>query len=251
MTVRHPWQGLWTIVRLNWPLYGAALAGLLIGVVTFLAAASTALRGLAFLAVAGALYFVVGSLVVSHLIYDRSELYRWSWTGRALAGRTPAKIVCCHTGFDDFSESLKTRFAGRDWSVLDHYDAALMTEPSIRRARRLYPPAPGTLPTPYNRWPARAEGAEIIFAPLAIHELRGETERVAWFREALRCLGQGGRIVVVEHPRDLANFLAFGPGFLHFHSPATWRRSARAAGLRVVDEFRVTPWIRVFCMERS
>ena len=121
-----------------------------------------------------------------------------------------------------------------------------MTEPSIRRARRIYPPVAGTVQAPFDRWPVSTGSTGIIFGLLAIHELRSEAERTAWFAEAKRCLRRGGRVALVEHTRDLANFIAFGPGFLHFHSPASWRRCWERAGLETLDEFRVTPWIRVF-----
>jgi hypothetical protein len=52
-----------------------------------------------------------------------------------------------------------------------------------------------------------------------------------------------GRVVIVEHLRDLANFAAFGPGFVHFHSLATWRRAWESAALRLADEF-----VRVFVL---
>jgi SAM-dependent methyltransferase len=135
--------------------------------------------------------------------------------------------------------------------VLDHFDAAQMTEASIRRARQLFPPTPGTLSAAYNAWPVAESSADVVFGLLAIHEFRREPERSAWFAEARRCLRPGGRVVLVEHARDLANFLAFGPGFLHFHSPASWRRAWERAGLRAADQFRVTPWVRVFVLRAA
>jgi hypothetical protein len=78
--------------------------------------------------------------------------------------------------------------------------------------------------------------------------LRAETERTAWFAEAKRCLRKGGRVVLVEHLRDAANFVAFGPGFLHFHSRASWKRCWELAGLRSVNQFSVTPFVQVFVL---
>ena len=100
-----------------------------------------------------------------------------------------------------------------------------------------------------RQWPLEAESVDVVFGLLAIHELRSEEERSAWFAEARRCLRKGGRVILVEHVRDLANFLAFGPGFLHFHSLASWRRNWESAQLRSLDDFRVTPWVRVFVLE--
>jgi hypothetical protein len=123
-----------------------------------------------------------------------------------------------------------------------------MTEASIRRARNLFPPTPGTIAANYDHWPLADGTQNVVFGLLAIHELRTVPERAAWFREAGRCLAANGSIVLVEHVRDLANFAAFGPGFLHFHSVASWRNSWEAAGLIQRDQFRITPVVRVFVL---
>ncbi len=247
MKARKPFQGVLAIARFNWPF---CLAAFLV-----LVAASV---GLVFLpgiyqlicaaAIAGSLYFLVGSLGISHLIYDRSDLYRWNWLNRALRGVELRRAIFCHSGFDETSADLQIRFPHAKWQIFDHFDEARMTEASIRRARALFPPTAATVRAPFDRWPAESEGADAIFGLLAIHELRSAPERTAWFAEACRCLRPGGRVILVEHARDLANFLAFGPGFLHFHSVATWRHNWEAASFRASDEFCVTPWVRVFVL---
>jgi len=86
---------------------------------------------------------------------------------------------------------------------------------------------------------------------LSAHELRRHDDRVTLLRETARVVAPAGRIVVAEHLRDLANFLAFGPGFLHFHSAATWRRAFAGAGLIVEKRFRVTRFVAVYVLRRS
>ncbi len=147
-------------------------------------------------------------------------------------------------------QALRERFADSEWNTLDHYDPERMTEPSIHRARALFPPTPGTLACRYDAWPLPAESADVVFGLLAIHELRAEAERTAWFAEASRSLHNGGRVVLAEHMRGLANFLAFGPGFLHFHSLASWRRCWEAAGLRCLDHFPVTPFVQIIVLTK-
>jgi SAM-dependent methyltransferase len=236
------------IARFNWPYYVSAIVAMIASLGGLFLIPSLEFRVACGFALGGAAYFLFGSLGVSHLIYDCSDLYRWGWLERALRGAAKRQFIFCHTGFDETSQELREQFGNADWKVLDHFDEKQMTEASIRRARRKYPPTPETLPAIYNAWPFDAASADVVFGLLAIHELRSEDERKDWFAEAIRRLKRGGRIVLVEHVRDLANLLAFGPGFLHFHSPASWRRTWEGAGFRSHDEFRVTPWVRVFVL---
>ena len=251
MTPRGKWSGMMTIVRLNRAFYAAAVI-VLIAVACLAFTVSGLWWKLALAASgAGAAYFLFGSLFVAHWIYDRSDLYRWGWIERALRGASRRDFIFCHSGFDDSSRALRGKLGNIGWMVLDHFNERQMTEPSIRRARKLFPPTAETLPAPHNAWPATTASADVVFGLLAIHEFRTSNERFEWFLEAKRCLRKGGRIVIAEHMRDLANFLAFGPGFLHFHSPRSWRASWQRAGFQCIDEFRITPWIRVFILEIS
>lgn len=247
MKRRGKFQGMLTIARFNWPLYIVALAVLIVsatGIFLF-----NGFFKVAFVVPLGcALYFICVSLAVSHLVYDRSDLYRWAWLERGLRGGPIRQAVFCHSGFDETSTAVRETLSHVCWSILDHYDAERMKEPSIHRARALFPPTAGTLACSHDAWPLAAESADVVLALLAIHELRTERERTEWFVEASRCLRKGGRVVLAEHVRDAANFLAFGPGFLHFHSCASWRRCWERAGLRSVDQFSVTPFVQVFVL---
>jgi SAM-dependent methyltransferase len=248
MKQRGGWQGMLAIARFNWPFYAGALA-VVAGSVSGLILGPIAVKVICGFALTGAFYFLVGSLGVSHLIYDRSDLYRFAWLRRVLGAGSGREMLVCHSGFDEVSELLAAGFPQEHWTALDHFDAARMTEPSIRRARRLYPPVAGTIAAPYDRWPLESGSCDVIFGLLAIHELRSEDERAAWFAEARRCLRPSGRVVLAEHLRDVANFLAFGPGFLHFHSEAGWQRAWTRGGFQVADRFRVTPWIGIFILK--
>lgn len=236
------------IFRFNWPLYAGAAAVLLAAVAGLSMPVPALVKTACTAAIAGAGYFIFVSLGVSHAIYDRSDLYRWGWLKRALADSKREYIVICHAGFDEISEPLIAKLGPAERVILDHYDATCMTEPSIHRARRRFPPTRATLPAPLDQWPVEEGSTNVVFALLAIHEFRSEEERTAWFREARRCLKPDGRIILAEHTRDIANFIAFGPGFIHFHSPASWRRCWTEAGLQAADEFRITPWVRIFVL---
>ena len=144
------------------------------------------------LVIAGCAYFLIGSLGVSHWVYDRSDLYRWTWLDRALGDARIGEMALCHSGFDEASAMLKQKFPQSAWRVLDHYDPAIMTEASIRRARKLFPPTAGTIPAKFDRWPLADTSQDVVFGMLAIHELRSDAERAAWFTEARRCLADDG-----------------------------------------------------------
>lgn len=246
MMPRRPWQGVATIVGFNWPFYLAATVAGLGSFMGALLIPRWEIRLLCGLGAASSAYFVLVSLGVSHWVYDLSDLYRWGWLERALKGAERRRFLFCYTGFDEASVELRERFPSVEWQVLDHYDEIRMTEASIRRARRQFPPPPDTVFAAYNQWPVSAATADVVLGLLAIHELRSDAERCAWLSEARRCLMSGGRVILVEHLRDAANLLAFGPGVLHFHSRASWYRCWERAGFRLHDEFQLTHWVRVF-----
>lgn len=247
--LRKTGQGVGNIIRFNWHFYALALA-LLLGL--------TALRpslSPGWAAGAGALMALVGlttvvSLLVSFYVYDVSQLYTLNWLPD-LAGTKSAQLVNIHAGFDETSALLARRFPKAALTVLDFYDPNLHTEVAIRRARAAYPPYPGTQRVTATRLPLAPGGAERVFLFMAAHEIRQPAQRAAFLGEVRRLLAPDGQAVVVEHLRDLPNFLAYTIGVLHFYSSSEWRRVFRAAGLAVAHEEKITPFVSAFTLIRD
>ena len=136
------------------------------------------------------------------------------------------------------------------------FDPGEMTEPSISRARlRSLAKLAKRAKAGPNRWTTvicrfTTGTIEAALLLLSAHELRTDEARTALFTELRRVLGPGGRVVVAEHLRDAANFLAFGPGFLHFHSRRTWKRCFARTRFDIHAEFPITPFVRVFVLRR-
>jgi len=94
------------------------------------------------------------------------------------------------------------------------------------------------------------EGCDAILVAFTAHEIRDRAARESFFDELRRALRPGGKVLIVEHLRDFANFLAFGPGYLHFVSRREWLRLASHAGLAIASETRITPWVMALALER-
>lgn len=248
--LRTPWQGLRNVVRFNWHFYAlAALAG-----AAGLAAARRIpkrLRPACYGALALGAAPVLGSLAVTGYVYDVSTLYRLSWLPAGLLPTGPATLLTVQAGFDEISELLHRQYPAAHIQALDFYDPARHTEVSIRRARAATRPWPGTLATSTTALPLTTGQAGAAVAFLSAHEIRDEAERVTFLRELARVVQPGAPIVVVEHLRDAANFLAYTIGFLHFHSHTSWLCTFRAAGLRVAQEIKITPFISAFILRRD
>jgi SAM-dependent methyltransferase len=206
-------------------------------------------RGLGWLGVGLAGFWLVASILVSWYVYDHSPLCQWEWIGPLFA-QPPARWANLHAGLDESTPSLRRLFPGNQGGAFDFFDPATMTEPSIRRARRLTPPPEPPTPVDYAALPVADGALDAAFLLFAAHEIREAKGRDRLFGEIRRGLRPGGRLIVAEHLRDGPNFAAFGPGFLHFWPRAEWRRLAHGAGLTVASELSITPFVRVFVLER-
>jgi SAM-dependent methyltransferase len=180
-----------------------------------------------------------------------SPLTQWNWLVQFVPPEpAPACVLNIHSGFDDTTVRLGELLPQATVVAVDLYDPRRMTEPSIHRARRAMLPQTGTLAGAPDALPVDDGTAESAMLLLAAHELREPAEREALFAELRRVLRPGGRVILAEHARDAWNFLAFGPGFMHFLLYAEWLRLGRGADLRLVGEGRVTPFVRFLVFEK-
>ncbi len=240
------------IVRFNWPFYAAALAVVAIAPIVIPRLPLGPWMKVPLYGATGLVaMWLVASLAASWIVYDRSRLMDWDWILQAL-GFHPASWINIHAGHDESTPALRALFRDAQGRVFDIYDPEEMTEPSIVLARRLRPQ--GELrqaePANYRRLPLPTGTIDAAMLLLSAHELRSDEARAALFTELRRVLGPGGRVVVAEHLRDWANFLAYGPGFLHFHSRRTWVRCFARHRFDVHREFSITPFVRIFVLRR-
>ncbi|MBO9730769.1 MAG: methyltransferase [Chitinophaga sp.] len=240
---RTPFQGLTNIIRFNWHFY--VLSALLV-------VAGCLLRQLFFVPplLVLAVLSIFLSLVVSWYIYDGSRLYGLSWLD-AIIVSPGQRIVNIHAGFDETSALLHNKYPMANMLVFDFYDPAKHTEISIERARKAYAPYPGTIRMNTAEVPLEPASVAVIFLLFAAHEIRNEEERKHFFRQLQHNLQPGGKIIVLEHRRDIPNFIAYNIGFLHFFSTKTWKRTFASAQLSIEEEIKITPFLSAFILGKN
>ena len=243
---RGPYQGALQILRYNWGYYALAVASAVLAVgLAALLARPAWFKVLLSAGAAAAVVWMVSSLAVSHYIYDRSPLYRWQWIAGALPV-APARWLSIHAGLDESSPALRHLFPNAQAVVLDIYDPTEMTEGSIARARRLSGSDSAADRADFRRLPLTEAAFDAVFVIFTAHELRQAAARESLFCVLRRVLKPDGRLLLVEHLRDLKNVLAFGPGAFHFYPRSEWVRLAVEAGFGIEREFSITPFVRVF-----
>jgi SAM-dependent methyltransferase len=243
-------RGVRQIVRFNWPFYAGATLGIAIATLAISRMPVETVTRVAFYAAIGlSAIWIVASLVASWVVYDRSQLMRWEWIDKAL-GFHPDAWINIHAGLDESTMALRALFGRARWRVFDIFDPIEMTEPSIARARRLADNHVAAETADFRHLPVPTGTIDVALLLLSAHELRTDETRGALFDELRRVLGPAGRVVVAEHLRDWANFMAFGPGFLHFHSRRAWTRCFNRARFAIQSEFPITPFVRVFVLRR-
>jgi hypothetical protein len=225
-------RGVTNIIRFNWHFYLIAFC-VIIGCIifhqyllVFLIVLSTSV-----------------SLAASWYVYDYSNLYTLNWLPFLKANH----IVNIHAGFDETSILLSDKFPAASLTVFDFYDPAKHTEISIERARKAYGPYPGTITIHTDNIPAF--NADVICLMLAAHEIRNREERVLFFSLLKERLN--GQIIVLEHLRDIPNFIAYNIGFFHFFSKKEWSTTFTAAGLTIHKEIKVTPFLSAFILHKN
>ncbi len=246
-SLRKPFQGVTNIVRFNWHFYVLALAT--VGVLFFLGFFFQ--NSFAWMAFAIAIVIAVVTLVslsVSCYIYDFSGLYNFKWMN-SFTFEKANSIVNIHAGFDESSGILHRKFPQSKLTVLDFYDPEKHTEVSIKRARKAYPPYPGTQQITTTTIPLEDQSADSVFLIFAAHEIRDPKERELFFKELRRIVAINGKVVVAEHLRDVPNFMAYTVGFFHFYSKASWKKLFKTSGFRISSEFKCTPFITTFILE--
>lgn len=247
-------EGMMRVVRFNWPLYLAAAAVVLL---LLILAAQPMLAGwmhtILWITAALVLIQATLSLLASHWVYDRSALRDWCFlqelmqqvVSKTVADEHKLCIVNVHSGYDETSGALRRLFSSADIATIDLFPTLTKREASIIRARSLYPPLTPSICHTVTNWPLPEHSVNLILIAFAAHEVREAAQREMLFAQAAKVLSPNGRIILVEHVRDIANFVAFGPGFMHFLPLAEWVRCATQNDLKIAKQYRITPLVAV------
>jgi len=245
---RPGWLGLWHIVWFNWHFYVLALLLMVMLALGYRYTSGIVSLFLLLMLLGAALTLIV-SLLVSWYVYDLSGLYSLDWLKRILP--QAGTIINIHAGFDETSPLLQLHYPQSRLIVYDFYNPQKHTEVSIARARKAYPPYPGTLSISTRAATLPAAGADVVLLILAAHEIRNDAERAAFFRVLAASLAPQGTIVVAEHLRDLPNFLAYTVGAFHFLPWSTWQKTFDTAGLHIRSRQKINPFIHLIVLTHA
>ncbi len=246
---RKPLQGVTNIIRFNWHFYVIAFV-----FISFLLIALNYLPQqfhlISIILVFLIVFSITISLAVSYYIYDYSNLYTLDWL-QNIHSNSFTNIANINAGFDETSALLANHFPNAILNVYDFYDKNKHTEMSIERARKTYPPHHNTLQIDTKNVSVNSNHFGAIFLILAAHEIRNEAERINFFKQLKESISNDGKIIVVEHQRDIMNFLAFNIGFLHFYSQSNWLNTFKKAELQLSSNFKITPFISTFILSKN
>jgi len=246
---RRKFQGAINILSFNRHFYFMGLA--LLAVLLLLHSFMDWPRFIFWIILVSFTYGLLMPLFVSAYVYDFSGFYSFNWLKKLVSDPEKVKnIVNINAGFDETSFILKRTFPQSELKVLDFYNAKRHTEPAIVRARKVSITYPDTRHIVSNAIPLAEGCADIVFLLSAVHEIRSHDEKVQFLKECHRLCKSNGTIIMVEHLRDLPNFLAFTVGFTHFFSRSVWKNAFEKAGFDSVHEIKFTPFLSIFYCNR-
>ena len=242
---RRKLQGVLNILSFNRHFYFIGLGILvLISISWLLLNWSTSLY---WLILASFIYGLINPLLVSAYVYDFSGYYNFSWLKNcSITDAKKTQIVNINAGFDETSFILKNNFPKSNLKVYDFYNEDRHTEPAIIRARKVSLNYPNTQQIETTKLPLEDHSVDAIFLLSAAHEIRSNTEKILFLKECHRVCKPTGKVIMVEHLRDLPNFFAFSVGFTHFFSRKVWKRAFKDAGFTSFSETKFTPFMSIF-----
>ena len=242
---RRPFQGVLNILSFNRHFYVIGLSVLALIVASqILFHWSTSLLWFVVIAF---IYGLIMPLLVSAYVYDFSGYYHFNWLKRLkIPDSNLNQFININAGFDETSFIIKDLFPHSDLKAFDFYNADRHTEMAIVRARRVSLVYPNTRQIASNNIPLDSHSVDLVFLLSAAHEIRSPEEKVTFLSECHRICKPTAKLIMVEHLRDLPNFLAFTVGFTHFFSRKAWIKAFKNSGFTTIEETKFTPFMSVF-----
>lgn len=192
-------------------------------------------------------YGLIMPLLVSAYVYDFSGYYNLHWLNGLVSKHENADlIVNINAGFDETSFLLKAKFPRSELKAFDFYNAKQHTEAAIKRARKVSLVYPDTKQIASDSIPLMDCSVDVVCLLSAVHEIRSQDEKQLFLKECHRLCKPDGTVVMVEHLRDIPNFLAFSIGFTHFFSRSVWKKAFEGAGFTTFRERKFTPFMSIF-----
>jgi ubiquinone/menaquinone biosynthesis C-methylase UbiE len=242
---RRKFQGVLNILSFNRHFYIFGLFALLLVIVSQIVLQWPDV--LFWIVILAFLYGLLMPLIVSAYVYDFSGYYHFDWLKKTgISNSNPDLILNINAGFDETSFILESHFPQATLKVFDFYNPEKHTEQAIIRARKVSLTFPDTAQIATDFIPLDDKSVDIIFLLSAAHEIRSQQEKIVFLKECYRLCKPTGQVIMVEHLRDLPNFIAFSIGFTHFFSRRVWRKAFKTAGFSSLSETKFTTFMSVF-----
>ena len=234
-----------SLARYNWPLYAVSCFSILLGIaIASIPSISGSIRIVALVAASVAAWYTIASFAAFHAMFDRSGFLSGNWLTSCVKS-PPKRCLQLSVSLEETTLPIERVFPEAECVNFDLFDRSVMTEPAVKRARASTKPNSTPVAT-LDSLPLVNEHCDLTVITLAAHEVREPSLRESLFQELNRVTKPQGRVVVIEHLRNAAAFLAFGPGLFHFFPRAEWMRLAETASLNLESEFKITPFVHVF-----
>jgi hypothetical protein len=235
-----------SLLRYNWPLYVTCIAVSATGALIHQSTENELLRLCGLCAGVVAAWYGIASFFSFWWMFDRSPLLSGTWLPSCFE-HTPRTCKQLCIALDATIIPIDQIFPQASCSTYDLFDQAIHTEPAIARAKAKTSPQRYAMIQP-DDFADKIPRTELTLVTLAAHEIRDEKRREQFILETIKSTEPGGKIIIVEHLRNVPAFLAFGPGLLHFYPKSLWLALFQKAQLCVEKEFRVTPFAHVFVL---